>query len=143
MENITDIKKYQEIIDNEFKKILKINIDNRELKIAITKNEVPIIKEFNIDDNSIFITFSDYYRSIKEEKDFEIVKNRNGEIVAVSVKNFNKFRNENYFNKFRKMLISEINDFPESNSIEILKKHKQIRVAHAISEILKSVPNNG
>lgn len=143
MENTKDLHKIQGIIDNEFDKILKINLNNRYYHIAITKDQIPTIKEFSVSNNSIFISFDEHYGNFSNDLDYNIIKNKEGEITAISINHLNKFRSESYLLKFRRMLLNEIKNFPESNPNEVIQKHKQKRVAHAISEILKTVPNIG
>jgi hypothetical protein len=142
MDNENFEKEIQDLIDSEFKKILKIKIDDRHFKIAITRDEVPSVKKISFKENSFLITFDDYYKNKLGEKDFDIVRNQNQDIIAVSIKNISKLKSSSYLTKVRRELLNDIKNFPESNSNEIIKKHKQKRTIHAISEILKTVPEN-
>ena len=140
IKNISKIKELQEIVDREFNKILKVNIDNKLFNIAIRKDQIPQIQEFKILDNSMWISFVKLNSPVYKAKEHYMIKNKDGEIIGLLINQLSKLKSKDYRFKVNRMMLNEIKEFPENDTNEILMKHKQKRIAHALSEIINIVP---
>lgn len=136
-------EKIQDIIDKEFNKILVIDIGDKSYKIAIRKDQIPKIKQVKIkDDKVVIITLSDNIKSPNTTQFLNFIKNDEGEIKGIIISDYNKLNESTYRTKINKYIVEEIKKIPEENTKQILFKHKQKRIAHAISEIIKYVSDN-
>ena len=74
-------------------------------------------------------------------QNFNLIKNEAGEINAVFIPEFKKLKSDSYRTKLNSEFAEYIKNIPEMNTTQIIFKHKQKRMLHAISEIIKTVPN--
>lgn len=141
MEKNFVLNKAQEIINEQFDKILKISIGNNTYRIAIRKDQIPKIKDLGIYDNIFIISFSDLKPSLEFDDDFYLQDNDEGKIETIFIRNVDKLNNESYRIKLNRKLIDFVKQLPETDKIQILQKHMNKRIAHSISEIIKTMPN--
>lgn len=141
MENIKVVEKLQEIVNNQFDKILTIKIEGRTINIAIRKDQIPQLTEFKIESNKIVISFSNSSPIQTDSENFNLIKNEVGEIKAVFIPEIRKLKSDSYRTKLNAEFAEYIKNIPEVNTTQIIFKHKQKRMLHAISEIIKTVPN--
>lgn len=142
MENTGIIKnRFQKIIESHFNRISKININNFEYRIAIRKDQIPSIKQIELHNDNLIIILEDI-RGLKNKGNL-INRNSNGYINCIEINNLKNLKNPTYKRKLMRELLIDINNLPENNKNQILNKHKDRRLAHALSEIINTVPNSG
>lgn len=141
MQKIDIENKIQEIVNEHFDKILKIDIGNNEYNIAIRKEQIPKIEFLELEKDHFCIMFEKNMKYGEINLDYNIITDNNNKIEGVVIGNVNKLKSDNYVNKINKYMTSLIDDIPMTNTKEIVLKHKQKRLIYAISEILKTVPN--
>ncbi|WP_299162820.1 hypothetical protein [uncultured Tenacibaculum sp.] len=130
-----DITNLQNFINVEFRKILKLKLDDKIYNVAISKDHIPQIKNVELDDTKFVISFTS--EPIEEIQFINgINQSENGEIRAVNFSHFNSSRQE-----INQRIMSVINELSESNKDQVVLKHKQLRIAHALIEIIKNMPN--
>ena len=142
MENFEIISELQTIIDNEFSKFLKVNLNGKVFHIAISKSQIPKIRHFGTWNDDLIISFSDLDLNSLDTEELKILTNKEGEISALIIPEPQRIKNVSFIQKFDKFLKEEVKKLPSSNNDEELLKHKQKRVAHALSNILKKVASS-
>lgn len=140
MKRLEIIKKLQKLIDDQFDKILKIKFGDDEYRIAITKDTIPKIIDIQIEENTMSIVFSDFNLKEYNSDLFKILSGY--EVQTLIISNLKELKLNNK-KQLSRELLSYIKGLPENNRQEIMKKHTQNRFAHAISEFLSDVKNNG
>ncbi len=132
---IQDITNLQSFINNEFSKILKLKLDDKVYNVAISKDNIPQIKNVQLNANNLIICFTS--QPIGEIQFINgIYKSENGEIRAVNFTFKNISRKE-----INQGIMNSVNELPELNKDQVVLKHKQLRLAHALIEIIKNLPN--
>lgn len=135
------IEKMQNLVNDEFDKILKIKVGDNEYRIAIRKDQIPKISHLDISNNNIKISFDGLNTNETTSGVFELVKDLNGEIRQVTINDADKLKNESYRYKLNRELLSQIKNIPEGDLNQSINKNKQKRVAHALAEIMRSFSN--
>lgn len=137
-DNLT-IQKFRELIINEFKKAFEIKIDNNNYRVALSNDEIPVVKSYQKKENEFIIYFVDeqYINTSKEHKIFNIDEDSNGVIKSASI-NYSSLK-DNTFRDIRSEM-QPIYDLQKiSNSaLEQINVEKKIKLIHAIHEIIKT-----
>ena len=141
MENTTVLDKAQQIINEQFDKILKVSIDDNSYRIAIRRDEIPKIKQIGIYENKLIISFSDIKPKIDFQEDIYLKENEDGKIESIFISNFEKLVNQSHRDRIYRKLIDLIKNLPEGNKKKILQKHRNKRIVHSIAEIIKIIPD--
>lgn len=125
----------QNFINDEFSKILKLKLEDKIYNVAISKVHIPQIKNIHLSDSNLLISFTS--EPIEEIQFINgISQAETGEIRAI---NFNFFSNTR--KEFNQQIMNIVNELPESNKDQVILKHKQLRIAHALIEMIKNIPN--
>ncbi|MEA9413722.1 hypothetical protein [Flavobacterium sp. PL02] len=137
------IQKFRELIKNEFKKVFKINIDNNSYRVALSNDEIPIMKSFKKQGDEFIIYFVDepYSKSPQTNKIFNIDEDLNGSIKSASI-NYGSLKDNTYSNIRNELKpIYELQKISNSAS-EQINVEKRIKLLHAIHEIIKTDNNH-
>ena len=134
MEN-WNISHLQEFVNKEFNKILPLKLDEITYNIMIRKDHIPRIISIDEFDNYSIISL---IKKPLEDFNFEklIALTDDGEIEAIKV-----IKSDD-FNSVINSRLKEIEQgYPETTREEKLFKHRQLRLIHAINEMIKNMPN--
>lgn len=140
MDKLKIIEKFQHIIDSQFDKIIKVKIDTNIYRIAIRRDQIPIIRDFEISNNNLFISFASVDNSIKINENMIVFKDSEGEIKGITISKIDKLKSQSYRTKLNRSILEYIKSLPENDTNQTIFKHKQNRLAHALSEIIEKVP---
>ena len=133
------IQKFRELIKNEFRKTFKINIDNNIYRVALSNDEIPIMKSFKKHGDEFVIYFVDepYINEIQTNKIFNIDEDLNGSIKSASI-NYSSLKDNTFVNIRNELKpIYELQKISNSAS-EQINVVKRIKLLHAIHEIIKT-----
>jgi uncharacterized protein YuzE len=140
MDKLKIIEKFQHIVDSQFDKIIKVKIEKNIYRIAIRRDQIPVIRDFKVSNNSLFISFSNVENSIKINENITVFKDSEGEIKGISISQIDKLKSQSYRIKLNRLISEYIKSLPENDTTQSIFKHKQNRIAHALSEIIEIVP---
>lgn len=142
MEKSIILSKAQEIINEQFDKILKISIDENIYRIAIRRDQIPKIRNLSVNNNALIISFIDDEPKFDLEEEFYLKEGNDGKIETIFIGNVDKLHSESYRIKLNRKLLNFIKKNPETDKNKIMQKHLNKRIAHSVSEIIKTVPNS-
>ncbi len=131
---------FQEAIEKEYSKILKVNILDKEIRIAISRANTPSIKGIEIKNGTLIIKFIDDLNINENYETIKFLKGDDNKITAIVIPNIESLKTKKRLFKLNRIVIEEINSFPENSVPEILIKHRQKRMGHVVSEIAKEIP---
>lgn len=140
-ENIKDI--FQTVINKEFDKFEELKFRDRNFKIAVRKDEVPMIEELDVHDNYVIILFHNAEVVPMELKhDFEFVMAKDGSIKgAVFVINEEKEKNPEFFKNIDKCVQSAVRLEAEPKTYrDAVELHIKEKIGKAITKIIKAIP---
>ncbi|MDX6190589.1 hypothetical protein SGQ83_14600 [Flavobacterium sp. Fl-318] len=133
------IQKFRELIKNEFKKTFKINVDNNSYRVALSNDEIPIMKSYKkqIDKFVVYFVDEQYPNEIQPNKIFNIDEDLNGSIKSASI-NYSGLKDNTFVNIRNELKpIYELQKISNSAS-EQINVEKRIKLLHAIHEIIKT-----
>lgn len=133
------IQKFRELIKNEFKKTFKINVDNNSYRVALTNDEIPIMKSYKkqIDKFVVYFVDEQYQNEIQGNKIFNIDEDLNGSIKSASI-NYDGLKDNTFVNIRNELKpIYELQKISNS-ATEQINVEKRIKLLHAIHEIIKT-----
>jgi uncharacterized protein YuzE len=140
MDKLKIIEKFQNIVDSQFDKIIKVKIDSNIYRIAIRRDQIPVIRDFEISNNNLFISFANVNNSIKINENIIVFKDSEGEIKGITISKIDKLKSQSHRIKLNRSISEYIKNLPENDTTQTILKHKQNRLAHALSEIIEIVP---
>jgi hypothetical protein len=136
----TEIKeKIQSIFDAEFSKILHVQFDKQDYRIAIRQEHVPKLKSIDFKNEGAILKFKENLIIEDSIKNFEILKDRIGELSAILIPNIEELNRKNVRIRINRDLSNSLKSITAITKDEVLDKHREKRIAHAISKMLESV----
>ncbi|HEY9046509.1 MAG TPA: hypothetical protein VIN08_11465 [Ohtaekwangia sp.] len=143
MEKTENLKRLQNLVDQQFNKILKLTIGGTSYNIAIRKDQIPQLHTVRIDGNRLVISFDDSIEIPDSINELELLRNHDGSINAVIISHPQKLEKGSYRTKLNRILINEVKSLPDDGDKRtVLFKHIQTRIVHALSEIIKTGPKS-
>jgi hypothetical protein len=126
----------QAVVNEEFDKSFNVNLNGNTYVMAISKDEIPKVYSFEINDNVLKIVIVDNLSKINTSQIFKLVEDKDGEKMAVF--NFsNKYQNFSEKRKYWSPIIDSADDF--KHSAEIISFVKSKKLVHAILQILTKI----
>lgn len=130
-----EINEIQKVINQHFDKILNLQLSDREFRIAIRRDEIPIIIKAIIENNNLVLEFDKILFDEIINNEFKF-KNED-EKSRIIINNISLIKKSKKEIKIGKELIKYKKRLPQSNFKETIKSHKQKRAINAIYDIIK------
>lgn len=141
MEKTESLDKLQNLIDEQFNKILKLTVGNSSFNIALRRDHIPQLHTAKIEKGKLVISFENNIEIPESNSEVELLKNNDGGINALIIAHPQYLSKGSYRTKLNRIIINEVKSIPDGvDKKAILFKHIQKRIAHALSEIIKVAP---
>lgn len=135
----TKIDELQAVVNDEFNKAFKIEINGNKYEFAISKKDIPKITSYKFEDGTMIIVIEDNIYHIDTEKIFSLIPDSEGKKAAVF--NFSN-KNINFSNKrsYWKSIVDLQDSFTQPK--EVISYIKSKKLVHAFLEIIKDTSDN-
>lgn len=140
----------QSIVYDKFRQVKSVQTARNVYKIAIVRNEIPVVERAEIVGNNFFIRIK--YDSNEEiqnicDESVCVQMSNSGDICGIDVYNIDRLKEREYRIGVKRSISSLFlhstgpEDLKNTDAKEIIRHHKQKRIIDSFSEVLKMVPN--
>lgn len=135
-----ELKYYQDFINTEFNKLLKLRLEDKVYNVVIRKDHIPQIKNIEHNSDTMIISFTHEPTSNLHFEN-NIASSEDKSIRAVLIDNLSNLHESGYRADVNALLLNHLASMPTEKREQVLLKHSQTRVVHALIEIIKNMPN--